>query len=94
MTHLKRWLTGIVGVPLITGVLFYGTEELFSLLVILLILLATAEYTTLNFGRGFSWEKLQVLTGALLIPIEFEIPASVILSPPLRVPEIILLYIL
>ena len=67
-SHSKRWLTGVVGVPLIFSILFYGPEELFVLLIVILILVATAEYNRLVFGEGFTLEKVAVLAASLLIP--------------------------
>lgn len=69
--HSKRWLTGVVGVPLIFSILFYGPEELFSLLIVVLILAAVVEYNRLIFGEGFAWEKVAVLAAAFLVPAAF-----------------------
>ncbi len=70
-SHLKRWLTAIVGVPLVFVVLFYVPENLFSLFMILLILAVAVEYKRLIFGRGFTWEGTALLAAAFLIPAAF-----------------------
>lgn len=70
-SHMKRWLTGVVGVPLIFALLFYGSEELFSLVVVVLILAAAAEYNRLAFGAAFRGERAAVLLAAFLIPAAF-----------------------
>jgi phosphatidate cytidylyltransferase len=70
-SHSKRWLTAVIAVPLVFTVLYYAPEELFSLLIVLLILAAAAEYNRLIFGKGFTWEKAAILTAACLIPVAF-----------------------
>lgn len=55
--HLKRWLTGILAVPVLFSLIFYGSSGIFLLLVLLLTLAAVMEYNTLSFGGGFTWEK-------------------------------------
>jgi CDP-diglyceride synthetase len=42
--HLKRWMTGIVVVPILFGVIAYGGEESFAILIILASLLGMGEY--------------------------------------------------
>ncbi len=45
--HLKRWLTAIVLVPFLFGILLKGTPFLFSLLVAVVTVIAMAEYFTI-----------------------------------------------
>ncbi len=70
-SHSKRWLTALVGVPLVFALLYYAPEGLFVLLMVLLILAATAEYSRLIFGKGFTGEKAALLAAACLIPVAF-----------------------
>ncbi len=32
--HMKRWITGVIAVPILFGIIAYGAEELFALLII------------------------------------------------------------
>ena len=66
--HIKRWITGVIAASVLFAIVFYGSESLFSLLIILSILGAVIEYNTMVFGRGVSWEKGEGVAIALLIP--------------------------
>jgi len=68
-SHLKRWITGIIAVPVIFAVLIYGSEMVFAAFVILLILGAVVEYNDMVFGKGFYWEKGEGLVIGMLIPL-------------------------
>jgi phosphatidate cytidylyltransferase len=65
--HLKRWITGIVAVPILFGVIAYGGEESFAILIILASLLGMGEYNRMAFGPGFTPEKAETLVIALFI---------------------------
>jgi phosphatidate cytidylyltransferase len=67
--HLQRWITAIIAFSVICAVTYFGSEALFSGLVIAVTLAAGAEYSVLAFGKEFSWEKGEVLCGALLFPL-------------------------
>jgi phosphatidate cytidylyltransferase len=58
--HIKRWITGVIAAPVLFAIVFYGSEALFSLLIILSIFGAVIEYNIMVFGRGISWERRQV----------------------------------
>jgi len=70
-SHLKRWLTAIVAVPLLFAVIFFGSDTLFSIVIIGVILLGVYEYHHIVFGTGHPWEKVQGLLIGLLIPLTF-----------------------
>jgi hypothetical protein len=38
-SHLKRWLTAIIAVPLLFAIIFFGSDSLFSAVIIGVILL-------------------------------------------------------
>jgi phosphatidate cytidylyltransferase len=50
--HMKRWATGVIAVPILIGIIAYGSEGVFNRMV---------------FGAGFQWEKAETLAVALLI---------------------------
>ena len=68
-SHLKRWLTAIVAVPLLFAVIFFGSDILFSTVIIGVILLGVYEYHHIVFGAGHPWEKAQGLLVGFLIPL-------------------------
>jgi phosphatidate cytidylyltransferase len=65
--HLKRWITGVIAVPILFVIIAYGSEELFALLIVSVTLLGMAEYNRMVFGSGFSQEKVETLVISLLI---------------------------
>ncbi|MDI6776507.1 MAG: phosphatidate cytidylyltransferase [Syntrophales bacterium] len=67
--HIKRWITGVIAAPVLFVIIFYGSEAVFSLLIVLSILGAITEYNRMVFGRGVSWEKGEGVVIALLIPL-------------------------
>jgi phosphatidate cytidylyltransferase len=68
-SHLKRWLTAIVAVPLLFAVIFFGSDALFSILIMGVILLGVYEYHHMAFGGGHPWQKAQGLLIGFLIPL-------------------------
>jgi len=67
--HIKRWITGVIAAPVLFAIVFYGSETLFSLLIILSIFGAVTEYNIMVFGRGISWEKTAGLVVALFLSL-------------------------
>jgi phosphatidate cytidylyltransferase len=65
--HLKRWITGIVAVPLLFGIIAYGGEKAFAVLIIFVSLAGMAEYNRMAFGRGLTLEKAETMVIALFI---------------------------
>ncbi len=65
--HLKRWATGVIAVPILIGIVAYGSEGMFTLLITIATLVGMAEYNRMVFGPGFRWEKAETLVVALLI---------------------------
>jgi len=64
---MKRWTTGVVAVPILIGIVAYGPEAMFILLIALATLVGMAEYNSMVFGPGFRIEKVETLAVALLI---------------------------
>jgi phosphatidate cytidylyltransferase len=67
--HIKRWLSGIIAVPILFAVIFYGSEAVFAAFIIIIIFGAVIEYNRMVFNSGFVWERGQSLILAVLIPL-------------------------
>jgi phosphatidate cytidylyltransferase len=67
--HIKRWISGVIAVPILFAVIFYGSEVVFSVFIIIVILGAVIEYNRMVFNGGFFPEKLQALIIAILVPL-------------------------
>jgi phosphatidate cytidylyltransferase len=65
--HMKRWVTGVIVVPILFTIVAYGSEEIFALLIIGASLQGMAEYNRMVFGAVFLQEKAETLVIALLI---------------------------
>jgi phosphatidate cytidylyltransferase len=68
-THMKRWITGLIVVPLLCALIYFGSALMFNLFIVLVILLATWEYQKMAFGDGYASEKIQGFIIAFLIPV-------------------------
>jgi phosphatidate cytidylyltransferase len=66
-SHVQRWLTAIVAVPILFGIILYGGETLFFLLILAVVLLGMEEYTRMSFGKGHPWERGQGLLYAAVV---------------------------
>ncbi len=65
----KRWLTGIIIVPVLLLIIFFGPEKLFAAIVTLFVLGGVWEYNNMVFGKGFIREKTEGMIFALVIPL-------------------------
>jgi phosphatidate cytidylyltransferase len=65
--HLKRWITGIVAVPILFGIITYGGEEAFAILIIFASLVGMEEYNRMAFGQGLTLERVETMVIALFI---------------------------
>ncbi|MBN2283207.1 MAG: phosphatidate cytidylyltransferase [Deltaproteobacteria bacterium] len=66
-SHLKRWLTGIIVVPIIVAIIvFFGVPGI-TILIGAVILLGIYEYNAMFLGPDHSWEKteLYIIGGAI-----------------------------
>ena len=68
-SHLKRWLTAVIAVPLLLAVIFYGSDAVFSGVILAVILVGVCEYHQIVFGKGHGWEKTIALLMGFLIPL-------------------------
>jgi len=65
--HLKRWVTALIAVPVLFAVIALGSEEIFSVLIILASLIGMWEYNRMSFGTAPGREKVETMIIALLI---------------------------
>jgi phosphatidate cytidylyltransferase len=65
--HVKRWVTGVVAVPVLIGIIAFGGEAAFFLLIVLASLVGVQEYNRMAFGKEWCQEKAVTLVVALLI---------------------------
>jgi len=70
-SHIKRWVTALVAVPLLFSLIYFGSPLVFSAMIVAVILLGVHEYNGLVFGEGYLWEKVESLMIALLIALSF-----------------------
>jgi phosphatidate cytidylyltransferase len=65
---IKRWLTGIIIVPLLLLVIGFGPVELFAAVVILFTFGGVWEYNNMVFGKEHALERTEGLILAIVIP--------------------------
>jgi phosphatidate cytidylyltransferase len=65
--HVKRWITGIIAVPILFCIITYGGENAFAVLIIFASLAGMEEYNRMAFGQGLTLEKAETMVIALLI---------------------------
>lgn len=66
--HMQRWVTGAISVPILFSVIYFGSESLFAITVVAVIVVACAEYNSLAFEKGDFRERWAVLFGGAFIP--------------------------
>ena len=66
---IKRWATGLMIVPVLLLVIFFGSPTAFAAVVVLFSLGGMWEYNNMVFGTGFVSEKIQGLFFAVVIPL-------------------------
>jgi len=67
--HAKRWITGIIAVPVVFAVVFFGNALIFAGLIALLLLGGFLEYHRMVFGGGRAFERAEGLAAALFLPL-------------------------
>ena len=65
--HGKRWITALIAVPILFGIIAYGGRESFAALIMTVSLVGMYEYNRMAFGKGVSAEKTVTMASALLI---------------------------
>jgi phosphatidate cytidylyltransferase len=67
--HIKRWITGVVAVPILFVIIYFGSELVFAVFITVIILGAAVEYNRMIFRDDYTWERWESLTIALVIPL-------------------------
>jgi phosphatidate cytidylyltransferase len=69
-SHIKRWLTGIIAVPILFCIIWFSTEAIFAGFVLVVTIAAVLEYNRLVFGRQ-EWrlERQALLLFGILVPL-------------------------
>ncbi|MEN6360720.1 MAG: phosphatidate cytidylyltransferase [Smithella sp.] len=67
-SNLQRWLTGLVLAAVLLLIIFWGSLELLTVVITLVIVVGMWEYNGIVFGQGFLKEKTESLIFAVLIP--------------------------
>ena len=65
--HVKRWITALIAVPILFGIIAYGGREFFAVLIMMASLAGMYEYNQMAFGKGVCAEKIVTMASALLI---------------------------
>ena len=50
-SHAKRWITGIIAVPILFSIIYFSTEAVFAGFVLVVTVVAVLEYSRLAFGK-------------------------------------------
>ena len=67
--HAKRWITGIVAVPLLIALILRGSSFLFSAVIAMVILWGVCEYNVMIFKEKHSLEKAEGLIVGVFVPL-------------------------
>jgi phosphatidate cytidylyltransferase len=67
--HAKRWITGVVAVPLLVGLILYGSPLFFSTVIALVIIWGVFEYNAMVFKEQHYLEKTEGLVIGLFVPL-------------------------
>ena len=68
-SHAKRWITGVIAVPMLFVVILYGPPLLFSAVIACFVVGGMFEYNSMVFKEKYYWEKIEGLVIAFLIPL-------------------------
>ncbi len=67
-THVKRWITGLVAVPIVIAIVL-GPEQLLAFFIAFVAAGALHEYNSMVFSKGLYWEKSECLVMGTLMPL-------------------------
>jgi phosphatidate cytidylyltransferase len=68
-SHIKRWITGIIAVPILFSVIYFSSEAIFAGFVLVVTVVAVLEYNRLVFGSRAGLEKQALLLFGVLAPL-------------------------
>lgn len=80
-SHAKRWLTGIIAVPILFSIVFFGTEPVFAGFILVVTLVAILEYNRLVFGGQGALESRALLLFGLLVPLAAALAGQAAILP-------------
>lgn len=66
-THIQRWMTAAVAVPLLLLIIGFGSEAVFALFIIVVVLAAMVEYNSLVFEKGRRMERAVTLIASFFV---------------------------
>ncbi|HOK06411.1 MAG TPA: phosphatidate cytidylyltransferase [Syntrophales bacterium] len=94
-SHLQRWLTALVLVPLLFAVVAWGSQLVFTLFVAFFMLAGVWEYNGMAFGEGQGIRKIGVLVFSVVVPVAFYLrEGAVVLGiVTLAVPALFILHL-
>lgn len=67
--HAKRWITGIVAVPLLIILILWGSSLLFSSVIVVVVVWGVYEYNAMVFKAKHYLEKAEGLVAGVFIPL-------------------------
>jgi phosphatidate cytidylyltransferase len=68
-SHIKRWITGVIAVPILFSVIYFSSEAVFAGFVLVVTVVAVLEYNRLVFGSRGRMEKQALLLFGVLAPL-------------------------
>lgn len=68
-SHVKRWITAIVALPILFSIIYFGNEAVFTIFITAIILGAIVEYNRMMFPGDASWVRWQNLLAGLIIAL-------------------------
>lgn len=68
-SHIHRWLTAIVAVPCLFLLIYFGSELIFSLLIVFVIGFAVWEYEKIIQGKKTMRRRWEFLLASLIVPL-------------------------
>jgi len=67
-SHIKRWITAVAVVPLLFAAIYFGSNLVFAIIVVVLIAGGIAEFNTMVFAKGDYLAKGTGLVVGLFVP--------------------------
>jgi CDP-diglyceride synthetase len=65
-SHAKRWITGIIAVPILFSIIYFSPEAVFAGFVLVVTVVAVLEYNRLAFGaEGIMLQRALLFFGVL-----------------------------
>jgi phosphatidate cytidylyltransferase len=68
-SHINRWITGMIAVPILFCIIYFSTEVIFAGFVLAVTVVAVLEYNRLVFGSRRGMERQALLLFGVLAPL-------------------------